>query len=465
MRKAGIKIAFALAVFAASGCATTSSRPAEDTTRLVAEKELVVALYPYVPRIHQFQTAIEAEWKKVQPDVSLHFLSAQEWDGGYSMDPPSTADVYVFDAMFFELFRSKGFLEPMAAGEVQHLRDFVEYAIEGVKIDDRYYAIPQLGCANILFYQRNDEPLTEATTLREVEAALKQCTYTSEIPPDRRGLMIDMAGGTTNASLYLDTVHSLTGAYPPPLPWDHSELNREAMNNMRRLLAMASYANGTDSKGEAYTRGTWFSDGWGRALVGYTEAMSAMSAETRHNISFKVMPLSHKGDASPMFYADVIAVNTTTRERGTRALAVQLANVMAAKDTMVNSIGPGDGQDYPQYLMATRPSVFETLSQKFPIYKKMFALLTGRKPVMFIINDQSRAWLDAMKNTIRSDARKDYPCGCDYQASELISDPAAAPAICKATCEDHGGWNGQWTNAFPAAPEGKSACGCKTCPP
>src|SRR5262249_53761995 len=103
---------------------------------------LKVALYPYVPRLEQFQTAIAAEWKKVQPSVSLAFLPTSAWDGGYSNDPPADVDVYVFDAIFFEYFLSRKWLEPIAAAEVDNPADFVPYAVDGVKVDGVYYGIP-----------------------------------------------------------------------------------------------------------------------------------------------------------------------------------------------------------------------------------------------------------------------------------------------------------------------------------
>lgn len=456
-------------LFTLSGCTTVAPRPAGgqppaavEETPAEAGTTLVVALYPWVPRMEQFQNAITTAWASVQPNVPLSFLTSQQWDGGYSNNPPPNADVYVFDAMFFDYFRSQGWLEPMSAGEINNLNDFVPYAINGVQSGGQYYAIPQLGCANIFFYQQSDAALASATTLSQIQSALSQCTYTSQVPPDRRGLMIDMSGGTTNATLYLDTAHSVTGQYPPPLPWNESQINPVAMNNMRLLLAMASYENGTTDQSVPYEQGMWFSNGWGRAVVGYTESMSVMSAQTLAGIGFKVMPLSDN-DESAMFYADVIGVNTTTRQRGTRNLAVQLANVMASSSTMVASIGPYNGNQ-PQYLMATRPSVFQTLAQSFPIYNRMYSLITDSNPVMFSISDQSRAWLAAMKSTIQTDARENYPCGCDYQAAHFIPDNSSAPAICSATCASHGGWSGSWTNQYPAAPAGTSACGCNACP-
>ncbi|NEO67149.1 MAG: thiamine pyridinylase, partial [Moorea sp. SIO4G2] len=233
--------------------------------------ELKVALYPYVPRLEQFQTAIQAQWQKVQPEVPLNFVPAEDWDGGYSKNPPENADVYVFDAMFFDYFRSQNWLEPIQASEIDNLEDFVDYAIDGVKVGEEYYAIPQLGCASLLFYHKEDKAIANATNLDQIQNALSSCTYTSEIPPDIRGMMLDMAGGTTNATLYLKIAHSLTGEYPFLLPENESQLNSQAIKNMKKLLGMASYENATDSmepKQQPYQQAEWFSNGWGRAFIG-----------------------------------------------------------------------------------------------------------------------------------------------------------------------------------------------------
>ena len=325
------------------------------------------------------------------------------------------ADVYVFDGMFFEYFRAHPWLVPMAASEIQNLNDFIGYAIDGVKVGDQYYAIPLLGCANILFYLKSDTALANATTLSEIDNTLSQCTYTSEIPPDRRALMVDLAGGTSNATMYLDTEHAITGVYPLPLPQNQSQIDPNAMANVKLLLNMASYWNGTTDLNDQYGRAAWFNEGYGRAYVGFTESMSEMSANLRDQVGFKVMPLADV-DNRPLFYADVIGVNTTTIDRGTRDLAVKLANVMAATDTVVASIGSDSANAYPQYLMATRPSIFEILGEQFPIYTDMYAL-TQTNPIMFGLNDTARVWLDQMKNTITGDVRAAYSCGCDYTSS------------------------------------------------
>ena len=89
-----------------------------------------------------------------------------------------------------------------------------------------------------------------------------QCTYTSEVPPDRRGLMIDMGGSTTAASLYLDTTHAIDGVYPPALPGEPSELNQTALGNMTGMMSVASYLNALDEQSGDYWRAGWFNDGY-----------------------------------------------------------------------------------------------------------------------------------------------------------------------------------------------------------
>ncbi|MCB1035082.1 MAG: thiamine pyridinylase, partial [Acidobacteria bacterium] len=314
-----------------------------------------------------------------------------------------------------------------------------------------------------LFYRKDDAALAQATTFSEVEAALGTCTYTSEIPPDRRGLMIDMAGGTTDATLYLDAVENRTGRLPPELPWTAAEIEPAAMDHLRRLLAMASYENGLARPAAPYARGKWFSQGWGRAFVGFAESMSVMSPETRAGLGFKVMPLADDDRAS-LFYADVVAVHPATKVWGTRELAVELANLLASHEVMVRSLGPGEGDPSPQYLMAARPSVFETLGRSFPIYGELHELIETSHPTLFRLGPRSREWLAAMKDTLRKEAREDYPCGCDVRSAELIRDAASAPALCQAACRELGGWSGKWTNEAPATPPGTSACGCRACP-
>jgi thiamine pyridinylase len=426
---------------------------------LVAAQTLTVALYPYVPRPAQFETAIRAAWAKVQPNVQLTFINDEKvWDGGYDTDPPAQADIFVFDGMYFEEFRHDNYLEAMAPGEIQNPADFLAYARDAVVVAGQYYAIPQLGCANILFYDVQDMPVASATTLGQLQAALNQCTYTSEIPPDRRGLMLDMKGRTTNASLYLDIAHSVNGVYPLPQP---AAPNPNYIADQKAMLGASSFLNATEDDPNAYIRGVWYSQGYGRAIMGFTETMSNMTPAALSSIGFKVMPLSNTTSNQSLFYVDAVGVNTTSVQRGTRNLAVQLANVVASTDVEVASF-EGTAQDpNPQYLMSVRSSVFQQLGQRYPIYGRMYQLAQASNPIAFKLDQNAKNWITQTAGSIRTQVRASYACGCDQTSPQPIDNNTQAQAVCPALCSAHGGWSGQWTNQAPAP---GSVCGCNVCP-
>ena len=366
----------------------------------VRPKKLTVALYPYVPRLDQFKTAASHAWKKRHKDVELEFVS---WDC-YSEDPPENLDVFVFDSIFLDYFQSKGFVEPIADDELDEKEDLLKYAREGVTIDGHLYGIPQLGCASILFYRKGDQAMKSASTLSEVTNIIGVNRYTDVKPPAGVGLMIYLGGGTTSACHYLDAVEDIYSVYTPhpPLPQDSSRINDWAIANVRQLLAASSVKNAKHND-KPYERAAWFSQGLGRAFVGYTESMSSLTEDARRSIAFKLLPLSDRRGVS-MFYSDVVGVNSSVSSVSKkRKLAVELANLISSSDVMIASICPTESQPYPQYIMPVRHSVFAKLGAKFPLYVKMYDLVKQSDPKLFRIGPNSRDWLNAMKSQVRDE--------------------------------------------------------------
>ena len=444
-----------LAAVGAVLAATAVSAP----TPAFAQDEVTAALYPWVPRLDQFAAAIRTAWEAAQPTVDLKLITdGSVWDGGYHTSVQDEFDVFVFDAMYLQDYYQSGNLTLLSHDQVANPEDFVDYAREGAMIEGDFAALPLLGCANILFYPQDDAALAAAATFAQVEAALGQCTYNSEIPPDRRGTMVDMSGTTSTATFYLDILHAQTGTYPPPLSPD---IDAAALATQRDLLRIASYLNGVAETGIAYQRATWYNQGYGQSWIGFTESLSRLSDEARGEIAFKPMPLGD-GTQPPLFYADMVAVNATTAGRGTEALAIELANVIAATDTVVNSIGTSGGAyANPQYLLPARTSAFEALAMEDPLYTRLVGLL-DTNPVLFALGADVRGWIDDTGRTIKTGVRANPQCGCDFVTPEPIPNNAGAAAICIPVCEDHGGWSGQWTNQPPAPPP--SVCGCNACP-
>lgn len=416
-------------------------------------KTLNVGLYPWVPRVKQFQNALQKAWDQLGAGYTLNFVSADLWDGGYDTNPEHV-DVFVFDAIHLEYFKKLGYLSAIEPESVVNANDILPYARNGVTFEEKMYGIPLLGCGNFLFYFK-DDPLAQEETFSSITGELGNCSYTSEIPPDRRGLMLNMAGGTTNACLYLEVVSANTGSIPDPLP---KELNASYINTMRQLMSSASYYNVNDCNldgqcgmDQAYIRAEWFNKGHGRSYIGFTESMSQLDDETLNEIAFKPMPLSDQNQ-SPLFYSDIVGINPKRVTKEKFKMALLLANLMTSTEVVVESIGP-DEKEGPQYLMPVRVSVFNFLSLQFPKYREMKKVVMEADPTLFVLGENSKPWIESIKNQIKQSYYEGYTCGCDFKSSPLL-DQGDANSKCPEVCKDYGGWNGQWVS---------DACGCNAC--
>ena len=444
------------ALVLAISLATWSCAPRSSTlaVKSPAVTTLNVALYPYVPRPAQFRAAIASAWQNVQPGVTLTWVKG--WDGGYDMDPDPSYDVFVFDAINLGYFQAKGYLQPIPITQVPNYDDLVPFAAAGVTVDTHVLAIPQLGCGDFLFYHARDRALAAATTASQVSAALGTCTFYGQTPPnDTTGLMVDFAGSTTDASIYVSSVHERTGAFPVPLPADPAHIDPVAAATLQGVMALSSFENALYSNDDQpYQRAAWFGQGYGRAYVAFTESMSTLSPSTLASIAFKPMPWSDNrtGVTTPLLYSDVVGVNATTASRGTTALAIQLANLMTSPSVIVASFGPSGGNG-PQYLMPVSKTAFKTLAAQFPVYGRMMTVLENTKPTLFNLGPDSKPWLASMKRSMRSMMLANPKCYCDV-SSPPIANNDDAKQKCPPVCASHGGWNGQWTNA------GGSVCGC-----
>ena len=122
---------------------------------------------------------------------------------------------------------------------------------------------------------------------------------------------------------------------------------------------------------DAYIRAKWFKEGYGRAYLGYTEAMSNMGDYT-NNLDFKVISYC-KEDNIPVFYGDVVGVNSKI-DNEKKDAAIKLANVIGNTETMVKAVSPDNNNPHPQYLLPARKSVYQTMGNVYPIYNELYTI-------------------------------------------------------------------------------------------
>ncbi|MCR6109975.1 thiamine pyridinylase [Bacillus sp. A301a_S52] len=375
-------------------------------------ESLTVALYPYVPDLERFEKAVAEEWATVQPNISLNFI---DWDG-YSTDPDDDLDVFVFDAIYLSHFIEEDYLMPLTLDEIDESSDILSFALDGVTVSGDVYAIPQIVCTNLLYTRAGDTSLSGVSSVPELYQKLGPRQSSGIIPELDEGLLIDMSGSTTKVLMYLDALLDTTGVYTDydVLP-ELTHLNRQALNSLVLLQRMAGpqQSNYWPDNNDPYIRAEWFEDGYGKAYIGYTEAMSSMG-DFANDVKFKTISLSNKTDI-PVFYGDVVGINSAITDEGKQEAAIELANVIAATDTLVDAVSADENNPYPQYLLPARESVYDKLEGDYPIYGELKEIATHEDNKLFKMGASARPWLDDAKPIIAdklatkaSNKKRDY---------------------------------------------------------
>ncbi|MBG9794339.1 thiaminase [Paenibacillus dendritiformis] len=355
---------------------------------------LKVAIYPYVPDPARFQAAVLDQWQRQEPGVKLEFT---DWDS-YSADPPDDLDVFVLDSIFLSHFVDAGYLLPFGSQDIDQAEDVIPFALQGAKRDGKVYGLPQILCTNLLFYRKGDLNIGQVDNIYELYKKIGASPYEQIPPPPNKGLLINMAGGTTKASMYLEALIDVTGQYTeydllPPL----DPLNDKVIRGLRLLINMAGEkpSQYVPEDGDAYVRASWFAQGSGRAFIGYSESMMRMG-DYAEQVRFKPVS-SSAGQDIPLFYSDVVSVNSKTAHP---ELAKKLANVMASADTVEQALRPqADGQ-YPQYLLPARYQVYEALMQDYPIYSELAQIVNKPSNRVFRLGPEIRTWLQDAKQVL-----------------------------------------------------------------
>lgn len=360
---------------------------------------LNVALYGYVPDPESFKSAVEERWSAVKPNVKLNFV---DWDC-YDSDPPEDLDVFVFDSIFLSHFVDSGQLLPIPSNKISRKRDILKFALDGCTVDGSIYAIPQIVCTNLLYSRKDDLQLYNTNTVSQLYNIIGERESDDVIPGNNEGLLIDMSGRTTKVCMYLDALIDTNQMYTDyfELP-DLDALNIDALKNLKKLELMAgkTQANYWPDNNDAYIRAEWFKNGKGRAYIGYTEAMCKMK-DYNENIDFKMISLSDRCDI-PIFYGDVVGINSSVKNTRKEKLAIKLANIISDKDTLVKAIKPKEENEHPQYLLPARNSVYYELMIDYPIYLKLLFLVNEPNNHLFKLGPNSREWLEDAKEVIPS---------------------------------------------------------------
>lgn len=354
---------------------------------------LNVALYPWVPEPSWYTNAVQTAWASLRPDVTINWV---DYDC-YHDDPPATLDVFAFDAILASYFVAKGYLQ---AFPVMDLEDFFRWALQGLTVNSEWlWAVPYLGCMNILIYRAGDPQLAAPDlTVETLESILGDSPDTSPFPAPGQGLLVDLTGGTTDACLYLQTVMENSHNYPldPSLPPCPAGLDTTAIADLRTVVRIAGYLQASYVDSSGFDRLKAFLSGRGRAFVGLTENLHFFPPQEPTGYAFRPLPVASQPVSAIPLFVDAVGVNRQV-DPDKMGIAIELATLIARADVATAAaVGPSPTTS-PQYLTPVRVSVLSKLAQSWPIYEAIQSTLGCYQTTAFRIGDQSRAWLTANK--------------------------------------------------------------------
>lgn len=360
------------------------------------EKTLSVALYPLVPDMERFENIITEKWKAEHPRASLEFV---DWSC-YDEDPPEDLDVFVLDSIYLTDFIEQGYLLPIPEKALKEEADIVPFSMDGCRAGGKLYAVPQILCTHLLYTRKADTELADVSDIIALYEKIGDRELQTEIPEENEGLLIDLTGGTTKATMYLDAQIDENNAYTEydDLP-DQETFSEDTLDLFRLLRKMGGEAqvNYWPEDNDPYVRAKWFAEGKGRAMIAYSEAMSNMP-DYVDQVDFRTFSYSDRGGV-PLYYADVAAINAKIDD-DKKELAYDLIDILTSADTIVKANTPAQEDGAPQYLLPARISAYDRLSESYPAYARLKEIVTNPDNRIFRLGKNARVYIKNTKKVL-----------------------------------------------------------------
>lgn len=375
-----------------------NTEKAEDAEK--AEKAenqvLTVGLYSYVPDLKRFEKAITENWEAEHPGTKLQFV---DWSC-YDNPPPDDLDVFVFDCIYLTEFMEQGCLLPIPEEAIQDKEDIFSFSMDGCTEEGKFCAVPQTLCTFLLYTRKTDTELADVSDILTLYEKIGDRQLQTEIPEQNEGLLIDLSGGTTKATMYLDAKIDQSNTYTEydDLP-DEETLSEDSLEMLRLLRKMGGDAQVQywSEDNDAYVRAKWLSQGKGRAMIAYSEVMSDMP-DYVDQVDFRTFSYSDKGGIS-LYYANLTSINAKIAD-DKKELAYDLVNVLTGTDTIVKACSPAEEDGAPQYLLPARASAYDRLGEKYPAYTRLKEIVSNPDNRLFRLGKNARVYIKNTKKVL-----------------------------------------------------------------
>ncbi len=307
--------------------------------RVQRVESLTYAVYPYLPDVEYYEELIEKRWAELEPNIRL--LRA-EWNC-YDAAAPEGIDVIMYDSFTRDTLIEAGWIQPFEKSAVLNRDDIYTFALDGLTVDDRLYGIPVFLCGNFLIYDKACSILAEAEHITELAGESELLVISSEDSGSREQLTLEILADTLSE----------------PNPAKDSG-SADAIMLLIDRLAIEEHKE--DSSGDLALA---YDHGIGSGYISFSETMRFLDRRIS-DTDIKAISFSDRENV-PRLYVDAAALSS--RAEGKRKdKALELMNVMAEAE-LLSELSVQEGA--PQYLLLARPSSYEALVNRFPLYRQL----------------------------------------------------------------------------------------------
>lgn len=307
--------------------------------------KLNVALYPWGAHeyVDKHRRIIEHYWYDIlgNNQIYLNWIDEKHWDGGYRQIPREDFDVFIYDAMNMEYYKSQGWLSAFHRTDLTYAHEINEKILSLIECDEeKYYGIPIYGCMYMLFYHSNDRELAEIRTFDDLlDIASK------------RNFVMRKPGDAAKKNNYYSLNNSI----------DKDRFDTNLIQRLSQFYQLSKLLlDQTDSY--PFKHSSFY--------IGYTEDINTMLLLDENELSqidCMFVPIPHRNQAR--CWLDCIGLHSSTKQRGTYEKSLQLANLMTSS-SVINECLNGKF-----YLLPTNQITLSYLASNNFIYRKLQILI------------------------------------------------------------------------------------------
>lgn len=354
------------------------------------QRELTVALYPFIPDFVAAADIIKRDFEAANPRITLNILDLRS--NYYGPDEANyiekvDADVFEVDSILLAQFIADKKIRELPTDVLLPQAELLKNAYVGTQVDGRRYGAAHWICHNFLFFSKAAAPASPIRTLTDLEEFIG-----SGGDPNR--LILDLKGKLTLGELYLDAAFDR-----------YSDLSRvlkavEAMDpalqdDIIRLLKLCPPGRCRDAvfHEDPGIYGQLFARKHAKALIGYSELLHDVISETQacgdacisdSDLVVSDLPLDDAG-STPITWVDSFTVNSSCADQ-CLADASRFIKFMNQDSTYLKLLLP-NGAEFlkaptpapvvPAYLLPAKASLYSnsSLLRHAHLYPQLRALV------------------------------------------------------------------------------------------